>query len=336
MLRLASILALAAACGATPVSPQQPSSAPPVPRGPYLGQTAGPLPQLFAPGVVSRRYQELNAAFSPAGDELFFTIADATRTMYTLLHVQRLPDGAWTPAAVAPFSGVYADADPFFSADGQRLYFISSRPRPGAPAGATDYNLWYAARAGAGWAEPVDLGPTVNTPADDYYVSVTRDGAVFWSRDGKVMRAAPSGGGGDFVVEALPEAVNAPGTNQGDPYVAPDESYLIFASSGRPDNRGSRDLYVSFKTDGQWQPARSLGDAINSDRLEYCPMISPDGRYFFFTSYKVPARSTPPARRELAAILQEQDAIENGLGNIYWMTTAFLDAMRAGGAPPAP
>jgi hypothetical protein len=80
----------------------------------------------------------------------------------------------------------------------------------------------------------------------------------------------------------------------------------------------------------------TLGDAINSDRLEYCPMVSPDGRYFFFTSYKLPTRSSPPARRELAAILEEQDTIENGLGNVYWMTTAFLETMRAGGAPPAP
>jgi hypothetical protein len=30
---------------------------------------------------------------------------------------------------------------------------------------------------------------------------------------------------------------------------------------------------------GEWQPARSLGTAINSPQLEYCPIVSPDGAY---------------------------------------------------------
>lgn len=64
-------------------------------------------------------------------------------------------------------------------------------------------------------------------------------------------------------------------------------------------------------------------------------MVSPDGRYFFFSSYRMPADTTPPARRELAAIIDGYDLIENGFVNVYWMTTDFIEVMRAGGAPPA-
>ncbi len=75
--------------------------------------------------------------------------------------------------------------------------------------------------------------------------------------------------------------------------MAPDESYLIFASFGRLDSLGSADLYVSFRVDGKWQPARSLGTSINSKAFEYCPIVSPDGRHFFFTSYRKPEAGAP-------------------------------------------
>lgn len=89
--------------------------------------------------------QELNAAFSPAGDELFFTLADPARTHDTLLRMVRGADGVWDGPEVAPFSGLHADADPLFSDDGQRLYFISKRPRAyrAVPAGgATRSSRW--------------------------------------------------------------------------------------------------------------------------------------------------------------------------------------------------
>jgi hypothetical protein len=300
------------------------------PRGPYLGLVAADRAAVFAPGLVSRPYPELNAAFSPAGDEFFYALADPSRSHYTLLRMVRAADGTWSDPAVAPFSGRYSDADPIFSADGKRIYFISERPlTPRGPL-KDDFDIWYVDRAGAGWGEPVNLGPPINTPKEEYYVSITRSGRLYWSRDGDIYRALPEGG--SYTVEKLDASVNDPVHVESDPFVAPDESYLIFVSWGRPEGAGSGDLYISFQIDGRWQKARSLGAAVNSKYLEYCPIVSPDGAYFFFTSTRK-ADSDPAARtRALPELLAEFDRvnreIENGLGNIYWMKTDFLQSLR--------
>ena len=78
-----------------------------------------------------------------------------------------------------------------------------------------------------------------------------------------------------------------------DPFVAPDESFIIFAST-RPDGFGSGDLYISFKNDdGTWTQARNIGEPINTPGPEFCPMLSYDTKYLFFTSGKRVNREFP-------------------------------------------
>jgi Tol biopolymer transport system component len=75
-----------------------------------------------------------------------------------------------------------------------------------------------------------------------------------------------------------------------DAFVAPDESYMIFCSD-RPGGYGKADFYVSFrKKDGSWTVPVNLGDKINSPFSEYIPSVSPDGKYFFFTTDKTGQR----------------------------------------------
>jgi hypothetical protein len=46
------------------------------------------------------------------------------------------------------------------------------------------------------------------------------------------------------------------------------------------------DLYISFhKSDGSWTKLINMGEPINNELIENCPMISPDGKYFFFLRY---------------------------------------------------
>ena len=52
---------------------------------------------------------------------------------------------------------------------------------------------------------------------------------------------------------------------ESNPYIAPDESYLIFTSHGRSDGYGKYDLYISFrKTEGSWTKAKNMGNQSNS------------------------------------------------------------------------
>ena len=72
--------------------------------------------------------------------------------------------------------------------------------------------------------------------------------------------------------------------DEGDIYVSPDESYMIHVASGREDSVGGGDLYISFKReDGTWGKDINMGPEINTPEIDYCPMVTPDGKYFFFT-----------------------------------------------------
>jgi len=68
------------------------------------------------------------------------------------------------------------------------------------------------------------------------------------------------------------------------PYIAKDESNLIFASN-RPGGFGYHDLYISFKnSDGSWNSAVNMGNLMNNVSEDSSPRLSSDGKYLFFTS----------------------------------------------------
>ena len=124
------------------------------------------------------------------------------------------------------------------------------------------------------------------------------------------------------------EAINSQ-ASEGDLFVAPDESYIIFVSSDRPFAFGRGDLYVSFrKEDGTWTSAKNMGEGINTEYTEYCPVVSPDGRYLFFTSYRT-VDDDPTAGRTYDDIREAYRKPGTGLGDIYWVDAGVIDKLRA-------
>jgi Tol biopolymer transport system component len=253
---------------------------------------------VFAPRIVSTERRELNAAFTPDGRTFFFSRTQAGST--TSILMATLADGsAWRAPRPAPFGRSDAsDVDMFVTADGGEIYFCSDRPAPNqatpAPAtngsGEPDSDIWVARRQGATWGLATWLGPEVNARgAGDYYPTLTRSGTLYFSSD------RPGGLGQSDIYrvrrvngrwtapENLGAPVNTPGS-EFDAFIAPDESYLVFASE-RPGGLGASDLYVSTRTrDGAWSPPVNLGPRVNSAYGDYTPALSPDGRYLFFTS----------------------------------------------------
>ena len=101
----------------------------------------------------------------------------------------------------------------------------------------------------------------------------------------------------------------AVGTYNAHPFIAPDESYIVF-DSRRDEGYGSSDLYVSFRdAEGAWGPAINLGGEINTPSAENYPSVSPDGRVLLFD------------RRERLA--NGETAV-----NIFWVSTQFLETLR--------
>ena len=176
----------------------------------------------------------------------------------------------------------YNAHDPYLSADEQRLYFIT------AARGSSD--LAYLPRQPDGsWGETVFLEAPVNSDGDDYYTSITSDGAVFLSSSrggqGFDLYEAPLEGGSGESGEAirLSDAINTP-AYEGDPFIDPGRRYLIFASS-RKGGLGRGDLYLSVaKEDGGWSDPIPFDERVNTKGHELCPQVSLDGSAFMFTS----------------------------------------------------
>jgi Tol biopolymer transport system component len=245
-------------------------------------------PELFAPGVVSTDLDALNAAFTPDGDELYFSINSPENAMGTILVTKR--HGArWSTPMVVSFSGRYSDYDPVIAHDGKQLLFISNRPVDGQPKPFSDYDIWSVDRTATGWGEPHNLGAPINTSAPEYSPSVAADGTLYFS-----SRRADSQGRFNiyrsrFVDGKYAEPENLGPTINGtfnniDTAIASDQSFVIFVSYNRPEGLGGGDLYVSFNHGGQWTPPKNLDAPINSSALEYAPALSPDGQYLYFTS----------------------------------------------------
>jgi len=113
-----------------------------------------------------------------------------------------------------------------------------------------------------------------------------------------------------------------------DPFIAPDESYIIFASD-RPDGFGGGDLHVSFRQDdGTWGEAINLGSTINSPQTDFCPSVTKDGKYLFFSSRR-PYEGTYP-NISLAYRAELDVEAENPEQNVdvYWVDARVLEQFR--------
>ncbi len=71
------------------------------------------------------------------------------------------------------------------------------------------------------------------------------------------------------------------------PSLSPDKNALYF-SSNRPGGYGGRDLYVSYRVNGKWQPAQNMGSDVNTAGDELAPFIHADNQTLYYTSNGLP------------------------------------------------
>jgi hypothetical protein len=283
---------------------------------PYLGQPLPALsPQIFAPGIVSTDAIELNSVFAPDLKEFFFArLIAGVQTM----HHAELQDGKWSaprPLLLFPNKTRAVADDMTLTADGRELYFLGNHPHP-QDGGVRSADIWRSRRINGQWSTAEVLPAPISTDASEIYPVVVRDGSLYFTsnRPGgrgptSVYRAQRLAAGSFADPVLVPEPINAE-SGIGDVFVSPDETYMVFSSS-RPPSLGSGDLFVSFRRDGgTWGEPVHLGTTVNTEELEYCPMVSPDGRYLFFS-------------RRRGASWKEATA-----GDVYWIDVKFLEQFR--------
>ena len=258
------------------------SDFPPLEHPFFAQKPPGSIPEVFAPRVVSAAQSE-HGNFAPSTKEIYFRKYDEGLKDSALVAIQ-YKDNGWTETFTVPRGEI--------SPDGKILYKGNE----------------YRERTSSGWSNVKSLGapfdsiPIMRLMASSkgtyYFDDVSSFGDESPMVNIRYSRLIDD-------IHEKPRTLNFDmGTTlQFHPFIAPDESYLIFDS--RPEG-GDNDIYISFRQkDGSWGAAINLGDTINTEYSDVYGSVTSDGKYFFF-------------RRTLS----------DGKKNTMWVDTGFIEALR--------
>jgi hypothetical protein len=238
----------------------------PVLEGPLMGQKPpGMVAEPFAQGIISKEDWELEGVFSPGMKEFYFTLDRATdvkKFKPTVIGFRQQND-IWKKFIEFPRTGEIV-----FSPDGKRMHMAKG----------------YKDRVGDGWSELKSLGPMFDRK--DWGImrlSASAKGTYVFDdyKSNDEIRISTIKDGKRQAPKKMGPIVNT-GKWTAHPFIAPDESYLIWDSE-RTDGYGDTDIYISYRQkDGSWGPAINMGDKVNSDKADFYASVTPDGKYILF------------------------------------------------------
>ena len=279
----------------------------PILKGPYLGQKPpGKTAEPFAPGIVNTNNHDYHSDFY--FDDHFFIFKRSKRRGQSRILVTMMRDGVWTPLRESPHEGKPWYHNYPFAEAGRVIYFAWRGP-VGEIHASYDLNIWVVKKKATGWSKPVLLKSPVNTSSYDTWASAAENRTIYFfsGRAGGFGKSdvyrSKLKNGAHHNVENLGQHINTEFTDN-DPYIAPDERFLIFCSN-RPGGMGKLDMYIAFmKPDGSFTKPVNMGSAVNSSAHEERPYVTPDGKYLFFTSTR------------------------NGCLDIYWVDAKIIDELK--------
>ncbi len=247
-------------------------------KGPYLGQSPpGMDPQIFISGelkphMVSKWHG--TPSFSSDGRKMCWVNMGDEFEIY----FSEIRDEKWCKPYRPSFVGKMDENNPLYSFDGNKLYFLSFRDGGYIfEVNKLNNNKWpapkslkidYPSNRGKGWGFSISKNKTV-------YLELWKDNKP------QVYRTALVNNNYE-----KPKKLNYSSSGNAielQPYVNPDEKYLIFASMEN-DGFGGFDLYITFQnSDGAWTKPKNMGSKINSSGGEGSSFVSMDGKYLFFS-----------------------------------------------------
>lgn len=194
---------------------------------------------------------------SSSGNYMYFTACERSGGLGSCdLYFSAFNNNRWTlPHNLGwPVNTTSWESTPSISADGDMLFFSSSRP-----GGIGGKDLWVSFMTPKGtWANPVNLGKVVNTPGDEMSPFIHFDGrTLYFASDGR-----PGMGGLDiFMTKMKDDTTWTEPQNLGYPVnTSSDDMGLVIDASGQKayfsskrDNQNGKDIF-SFNLDESMRP----------------------------------------------------------------------------------
>ncbi|MBH1737536.1 PD40 domain-containing protein [Stenotrophomonas maltophilia] len=241
------------------------ASALPVPSPPVVLRIIGPA-ERFAPGIASTQHDEIRLTLSPDGNTaLWFSRNRPGGPGGYDIWISHREGDRWRPATPVPFNTPGRDFDPAFSADGHVVYFCSDRA--GGQGGDDLYRVSMGSDGRFG--EPVNLGPAVNSAADEFAPMLSPDGrTLLFSSD-----RAGGAGGHDLYSAAMIGGVAQPARPlAGDLNTAAQEFDATFLGDGRTvvfaraQDFGSAPVrqFIAYERGGRYDAGHALPSPVNA------------------------------------------------------------------------
>jgi hypothetical protein len=145
-------------------------------------------PVLFSKELKSG-YNDGPATFNKQGDLIYFSrnntienklrnISDSTNLLG--IYSAEFREGVWTNISSFQYNDpLYSFGTPSLTPDGKRIYFSSDKP-----GGYGGMDLYYCDSIESGWANPVNLGPSINTSMNESFPFADMNGKLFFASDG--------------------------------------------------------------------------------------------------------------------------------------------------------
>ncbi|MCP4704716.1 MAG: hypothetical protein GY865_08910 [candidate division Zixibacteria bacterium] len=251
-------------------------------KGEYLGLNfPDTIPEIFAPGIISGKGRlHCFPSFSSDNKEIYWmTIPPKIITIREI-------DGQWTYTESASFSSGSRNQAPFVAHD-NTIYFSSNRV-----GGQGGMDIWYTTKMGSNYTIPINIGDKINTANSESTPTLSKNKTMFFSgsAQGKLYNFGiyySTYENGEYQSPVfLPEPINIQDTNILDytPFIAPDESYLLFCSNRQNPEKELCHIYISFKNKtGEWSEPIDLSLKMGFTRSSKFPYISPDNKFLFFS-----------------------------------------------------
>lgn len=250
-------------------------------------------PKIFMPGIVSKRnVVHFGSSFSKDGKHIVYTNSEGDGPSKVLIQSFENNQFLFPQSIINDTLNSYADAS--ISSNGKVITLTSDRPQSSNDT-IEKNGIWQFSKNKKAWSKPKLLNIKMDYDGGFGFPTMTEDQTLYFAyipddgtRNMDIFRSQYKNG----VYEKpkkLPSNINS-SKFEGDPFIDPNERFLIFAGFDRNENYGKSDLYISFKEKNGWSNPINLGSRINSHGYDGSPYVTSDDQYLIFTSSRHPEK----------------------------------------------
>jgi Tol biopolymer transport system component len=196
----------------------------------YLNQPKpGLIAKLFAPKLIDfpTGYHS-PIIFTPEGEAFYSLMTPNPETKFI-----KFINGQWSSPQSVDFGIDNGIGDPFLSPDGKRLFFLTFKVLPSDP--VERERIWFVDRVEGKWTTPTLLSESISAHPTHWSFSVAKNGNLYFLSE-------LSGNQDIYVSQFFENQYKNPvplcssintSSREFCPFIAPDESYILFSRVGR-------------------------------------------------------------------------------------------------------